>query len=382
MPIPDVVVIGAGPAGAATAIHLARRGRRVTLIDRLAAPRRKACGEGVFASGVRELATLDIEMADVAGGHLSAVRFHAGKHSVEAPLPGAGAYGVHRELLGSALVAQARAAGVNVVLGVSALGLQIANGRVAAIRTSAGLLEGCAFVAGDGLQSRIRRLASLDNSGSSERYGVSAHVTLPCESARTIDVYFQLKREIYITPLEGRSVNVAILLRRREMREIGGDLSGWFERELASIAGIDGFELQDEPLAAGPFARASSRNWRANLVLAGDAAGFLDGISGDGISAGLLGARTCAAAIDAYLTTGSYEVFRAYDRDRRAIVRNSNILAHVSLLLGRNERVANIAVGNLARQPRTFAKLVAINSRAAGFSSLRPRDLLALAFGV
>ena len=52
------------------------------------------------------------------------------------------------------------------------------------------------------------------------------------------------------------------------------------------------------------------------------------------------------------------------------------------LLLGRNEQVANIAVGNLAREPRTVAKLVAINSRAAGFSSLRPRDLLALAFGV
>jgi flavin-dependent dehydrogenase len=271
---------------------------------------------------------------------------------------------------------------VNVVTGVSVLGLKLENRRVAGIRTTASQFEARVFVAADGLQSRLRRQAGLDARDPSDRYGVSAHARLPSPPARTIDVHFQRNREVYITPLDGSSANIALLLRKGEMAGVEGDLVRWFQRQLQAIPALEGYELEDVPLVAGPFGRSVKRAWRGNLVFTGDAAGFLDGISGDGISAGLLGARACAEAIDSYLSSGDFDAFRAYDRARRDIVRNSNFLARVSLTLGRNERIAAIAVANLSRRPETFAKLIAINSRAAGFSSLRPRDVLVLAAGI
>ncbi|HEY8745294.1 MAG TPA: FAD-dependent oxidoreductase, partial [Chloroflexota bacterium] len=56
----DVVVVGASVAGATTAVHLARAGHSVLLLERSTAPRRKACGEGLFPAGVAELERLGV----------------------------------------------------------------------------------------------------------------------------------------------------------------------------------------------------------------------------------------------------------------------------------------------------------------------------------
>jgi flavin-dependent dehydrogenase len=116
-------------------------------------------------------------------------------------------------------------------------------------------------------------------------------------------------------------------------------------------------------------------------VLCGDAAGFFDGITGEGMSAALIGGRLCAAAIDTYLATDSYAPFRAYEAARRGLVQNSTRIARLALLLGRDARVADLAIRNLSRQPATFARLVAVTSREAGLTSLRPRDVMAMLTG-
>src|SRR5437870_5273747 len=112
----DVVVVGAGPTGAATAIHLARAGRRVVLFEKDGQPGRKACGEGLFASGAAELIGLGLDLGAVGAWPLPSIRFHANGRTVAAPLAG-GATAVRRERLAPAFWAAAVQAGVELRAG-------------------------------------------------------------------------------------------------------------------------------------------------------------------------------------------------------------------------------------------------------------------------
>lgn len=376
----DVAIVGASLAGAATAIHLSRLGRKVILLDRATFPRRKACGEGLFPAGVRELEKLGVlERLEGRAAPLERLRFHAGRYVAEAPLHG---IGVARDQLDAALLSVVKDEGIDLRTNVYVRGMVGRDRRVEALDTHAGAVHARAFVAADGLHSRLRRLARLDVALPGSRYGVSAHLALPEPPEPAVDVTFAQDHELYLTPTGGNAANVAMLLHRREMWRFAGNLRQGYLDTLARYPAFEGAQLVDEPKVAGPFPRTCKRAWRANLALAGDAAGFYDGISGEGMSAALTSARACATAIDTYLRTGSYAPFRAYDRQRRALVRNSDLLARLSVTLASRGWSARLAVRNLQRCPETFAKLVAINTGDASLRQVRLRDLSALIGGV
>jgi flavin-dependent dehydrogenase len=144
----------------------------------------------------------------------------------------------------------------------------------------------------------------------------------------------------------------------------------------------DGARLIDQPVAAGPFPVEAKRAWRKNLVLVGDAAGFYDGVTGEGMSLALVTARLCATAVDRFLLGDGEASFREYDRKRRALARNPRILGGLVLALAAHPGMGSRAVANLARHPETFAKLVSINQGERGLASLRPRDILAFLTGI
>ena len=379
----DVAVVGGSLAGAATAIHLSEAGHSVVLLEQARMFKRKACGEGLFPQGVRELERLGLLPAVLErSARLQGVRFHAGEALATAALGESGGIGVRRESLDPLLLARAEAAGVEVRRGVTVRGLLRAGARLSGVATDQGDVLARVVVGADGLNSRTRRLAGLEGKRRGSRYGISAHVRLRGDFGPFVDVYFERGYELYITPVGGREANAALLLGKLAMQQFAGELRARYELVLRAHAALgEGFELLDEPLAAGPFASSCTRPWRANLVLVGDAAGFFDGISGDGMSLALVSARHCAGAIHRYLRDAEYEAFREYAGRRSALVRSSNLLARVSLALGSRPGLARVAVRNLQRQPRTFEKLVAINSGETGLRSVRPRDLLALATG-
>jgi flavin-dependent dehydrogenase len=122
--------------------------------------------------------------------------------------------------------------------------------------------------------------------------------------------------------------------------------------------------------------------WRDNLVLAGDAAGFFDGITGDGMTQSLVSARDCAAAVQVLLSTGSTQGLREYAQRRRRLSRNATLLARLNLALAARPALGRRSIRNLARHPDTFARLAAVSSGDLGLDDLRPRDVLALALGV
>ena len=383
-PVYDAVVVGGSLAGAATAIHLAGAGRSVVLLERSRAFKRKACGEGLFPQGARELERLGLLSAvRERSAQLRGVRFHAGHAIAAAAMGGPGGIGVRREWLDPLLLARAEAAGVEVRRGVTVRGLPRDGPRLRGVSTGQGDVLARVVIGADGLNSRVRRLAGLDGKRRGSRYGISAHVRVNGDLQPFVEIYFERGYELYITPVGEAEANVALLLQKPAMHHFAGALRARFELVLRAHAALrDGFELLDEPLAAGPFAASCTRPWRANLLLVGDAAGFFDGISGEGMSVALVSARACAEAADRYLDEGNYEAFREYAKRRAALVRNSNLLARVSLALGARPGLARVAVRNLQRKPQTFEKLVAISSGEANLRAVRPRDLLALATGL
>jgi flavin-dependent dehydrogenase len=379
----DVAIAGAGPAGVAAAIHLVRAGQRVVLLERDVMPRPKACGEGLFATGVNELRALGIDAGCLGGRPLARIRFHAGGHTAEAPA--LGAVSVERADLAAALLAVARAGGVDLRAGGEAVqGLTNSAGRAVAFRTSRGPVEARAFVAADGLNSRLRRAAGLDGGRHSRRWGVSTHIRLAADAGDAIEVFFEDGYELYVTPLAGCRANLALLGGRAAMARFAGRRAAAFAALIAEHPALAAREarIDDRVLAAGPFGRKARRAWRANLVLAGDAAGFADGISGEGMSAALASGRLAATAVTRLLAGEGRAPLRDYEQARRSLVRNSNLLAGLALALAANPRLAALAVRNLERRPVTFARLVAINAGSEPLAALRPRDLLALSAGL
>ncbi len=381
----DAVIVGGSLAGAATAIHLARAGRSVLIVERSPFPRRKPCGEGLFPYGVAELATLGISASSLpASSELRELRFHAGRSLATAPLGNESTgLGVRREMLDAAVLQQAREAGAEVLAGVTAKGLVKHDGRVISVTTSAGEVRARAIIGADGVQSRMRRLAGLDGPVHGRRYGVTAHIELESEPPPAVEVFFEAGYEIYRTPVGGRSANLAILLEKRAMERFAGRLEGaYLETILGHPAALSSFSLEHAPMAAGPFARSCTRAWRGNLILVGDAAGFFDGITGDGMSAALVTARMCAEAVGSFLDSNEYAAFREYDCRRRAVGRNAKLLARVSLGLARRPALARFAVRNMAHRPESFSRLVNIASSESPLRSLRPRDVSALTLGL
>lgn len=119
----EIVVIGAGPAGCAAAIGLARAGRQVTIVERSPAPRESVCGEFLGGDAVALLAGLGLDLPALGAVRLTGARVAAGGREATATLPFA-AFGLSRRLLDTALQQAALEAGVCIRRGITVPGAQ------------------------------------------------------------------------------------------------------------------------------------------------------------------------------------------------------------------------------------------------------------------
>lgn len=346
----DLLIIGGGPAGLATAIRARLAGMSVAVIDRARPPIDKACGEGLMPDAVARLREIGVEPR---GFPFRGIRYFDAGRMAEGVFPQAGGLGVRRTELHAALVRRAEEIGVDLRWGVKAEGLSGEG-----VQTDQGVLQARWIVGADGLRSRIRQWAGLDGGEAPlRRFGVRRHFAIPPWSD-FVEVYWGPGCEAYVTPVAPDQVGIAFLWSGRK-----ADFDDLLET-LPDLKGrLTGAPAVSQDRGMGPLRQRVRAVRRGNVALVGDAAGYFDAITGEGM------------AVAFHESVALVEAIAAGDLDRyaaahRAINRLPDFMTGLVLALESRPRLRARAVRALAAEPALFSKLLGIHAR-----TLPPRRL-------
>jgi flavin-dependent dehydrogenase len=291
----DALVVGAGPAGLATAIGLARRGARALVVEQRMPPLDKACGEGIMPAGVRMLAALGVDRERLCAAPLRGIRFFDGERELAGSFATGDGLGVRRTRLSEALLEVAARAGVEMRLGCRLMSWEMEAGGVR-VDSSQGELRARVLVGADGMGSRIRARAGLALPPVRvRRFGIRRHYRVSAWSD-FVEVHWGDGVEAYVTPVARDEVGIAFLF-----RGAGGDHEALLEgfprlaRRLAGAMPIDAVR------GAGPFWQGARARTAPGLALVGDAAGYTDAVTGEGITLAL----RCADALAEVIASGA-----------------------------------------------------------------------------
>jgi 2-polyprenyl-6-methoxyphenol hydroxylase-like FAD-dependent oxidoreductase len=212
----------------------------------------------------------------------------------------------------------------------------------------------------------------------SARYGLAGHWRLDTSPRSNITVTFAGDHEWYEAAVGPEELLVSVLAGRRRLGVIARDYASAARAAIPSLRDAD---LSAEPLSAGQFHQRPRRIASGGLFLVGDAAGYDDPTTGEGLAIGMQLAECLARHLGAILDhSGSVDdASRAYAHDHRALWRDRRRLTRLALLMGSTPWLSRRAVSRGAERPVTLSRLLGINCGYSGFARLSPRDWLALA---
>ncbi|HEY2824111.1 MAG TPA: FAD-dependent oxidoreductase [Gemmatimonadales bacterium] len=334
----DAVIVGAGPAGSATAALLAERGHTVALLDRAHFPRPKPCAEylspeagrilerlGVLgslrAAGAAELAGMRV----VGPGGMSFTGRFAGRGTQGFPRFSDVGLAIRREVLDATLLDAARARNVTVLEGLTArsLGVTPAARTVLAQRDGTPVaIAGRLVIGADGLNSRVAAVLGLTRRRGRPRVAFVTHARGVQDMSDVGEIHVGPGGYAGLASVGDGITNVAVVTgdagagggARERLRQL---LAGYPEvtRRVANATWVSPVR------AVGPFGRWTPRASAARALLVGDAADFHDPVTGEGVYAALRGAELAAEHADLALRSDRLEAaaFAEYDRDRRRV---------------------------------------------------------------
>jgi flavin-dependent dehydrogenase len=327
----DVLVVGAGPAGSAAALTLARAGYEVLLVDRCRFPRMKACGEYFNPECARLLRELGVMPELLAAGARTIPALSLGRQgetALVAPFaevaPGAEpAFSIGREVLDTVLVRRAQAEGVTLWEEALVREPLVEGGRVigAIIRVNGVEREVRArlTLAADGLRSRFARRLKLGRpTGRRKKLGLTARFDVAPGAADALEMHAGWPGCCGLA-LRGGEANIGLVADMEQAREIGGDPAAFITRALAEFPRL-ATRVEGPPRGVktvGPLTWTTGRQSMAGCLLLGDAAGFYDPFTGQGVTFALLGAALAAEVGAASLAEDDLSARRLAEYSRR-----------------------------------------------------------------
>jgi menaquinone-9 beta-reductase len=404
-PSAQVLVVGAGPAGSATALLLARAGYDVLILDRHDFPRAKPCGDCLSAAATPLLHRLgvlqDVQRlphARLPGWRIFApdgvsftARFddaRAGTSAADA----ADAMAIERASLDAALLRAAIAAGarflgdtrvVDVIRGV--------DGTVHGVLTRDGPLRAKLTVGADGLRSIVaRRLGAVTRPPRLRKLSLTLHFEGPRRAWPAGEMHVGDGICAGLAPVtgDGARCNLTIVADAdRFGRLVAADRRAFVERAVHALpalrgrlptTALDGTSI----LTSGPFDRPVGRTVFHGAALVGDAAGYYDPFTGQGVHHALRAAELLAATADRALQHDDCSARRLapYAAAVARLQRGPRVVQHgIEFVVGR-PRLARFAIGRIRTAPAFAAALVAVTGDLAPATRLLAPAVLATLF--
>jgi flavin-dependent dehydrogenase len=359
----DVAIVGGGPAGLAVAIHAARRGLSTVVFDRQALPADKACGEGLAPPGLRELEALGARQyltpADCTP--LLGIRYIQ-EDGTEvsgrfAPTPG---LGIRRTALAAALTRTAREAGVELRDHCAVANVIRTPERVRLTTAAEEEVEARLLVAADGLASPLRKAQGLDQPvkpQAARRFGLRQHFRLAPWSP-FVEIHLAPGLEAYVTPAGAERVGVAFLW---EHGKVEGPISfpSLLHRFPKLRERLEGAPPDSSARGAGPFLRQVRSRTLDRFVLVGDAAGYVDAITGEGLTLALRAASALGHMLPEVLAQGASRASLVpYERAVARHYWRYALSVKLMLAIARYPVLRTRVIRGLARAPFLFEKLV------------------------
>lgn len=283
----DLIVVGGGPAGLSAAIMAAQKGLSPLVIEQKKGTIDKACGEGLMPAAIDVLKELEVEPEQ---SHIfRGIRYIQGTSCAEGLFRKGHGLGVRRLSLHNALQARAKE-----------LDIEFSYQRAKNITQHDDYVEVDGhktryLFAADGLYSPIRKKLGLDlPNKKSPRLGLRRHYAIKPWSD-FVEVYWSKHAEAYVTPVADNLIGVAILY----FKEHAPPHQDKYEQLLNLFPELK--EKLSQPCStlrgSGPFERRSKSPVKHRILLVGDAAGYLDPLTGEGIRMGLDSAQAALKCI-------------------------------------------------------------------------------------
>ena len=371
-----VLIVGAGPAGATAALRLAQDGVPVRLIDRAPFPRNKPCGGGISVRVLRRFPYLVRALPRIATHEISRLYLEgpAGESTiVESDTPVA--LMIRRMEFDALLVSLAVEAGAQLVTGVDVVQARADDGRVTLTARDGRRFESTTVIAADGIHSVVARRLGLNKGWPSKSVALDMMEETPRAALRDVDpstlwVAYGFNPSTAVEKGDTAPEGYAYIFPKRDHVNIGiGYVLSYFREEVDRAP----YELQRDLVgrlrARGVVVGASVRDnftpflipiggplprpGRGRVLLAGDAGGFVNGFTAEGIYyamvSGDLAARTIASFPHGRSTTVDLArpYRRAVNKEIGAELRDSVLIQRY--LFGDRRRIA-AAIAEVPRQ--------------------------------
>ena len=249
--------------------------------------------------------------------------------------------------------------------------------RTATVITTTGEIRARFVAVADGLHSGLRhRLGWTVRPRPPYRYGIVAHWVMDAPVDPWVRITFDQGLEVYEGPVANNQRMVALLCYQDRMREFGGRLESRY-REIAQAIrpGLRQADLVGAVSAVGPFWSRATTVADRGIFLVGDAAGFTDPITAEGVATGLR--QGCAFAV----ALQSPNPENAYQQAHRRLTKDPRRLAALFLRLSRTPALVDRAIRNHEQAPQTLSKLLGIGFGYWGFDRITPREWIRMFTG-